>query len=88
MLQRVAELISEHETDVAWSRFNTAAELEAEIVRYLTLAETARLSESDCSELAVLFAPTGSLQEVSISSGWSEEFLLLAERVDKALDRG
>jgi len=35
--------------------------------------------------MKVLFAPTGPLQEVSISSGWGEAFLSLAERFDAAL---
>ena len=29
------------------------------------------------------FAPTGPLQEISISNGWSEMFLKLAEQYDK-----
>jgi hypothetical protein len=42
---------------------------------------------ADLSELTVLFAPTGSLQEVSMDSGWSDEFLDLARRFDTALAR-
>jgi hypothetical protein len=34
--------------------------------------------------MSVLFAPTGPIQEVSLSSGWAEEFLALAERFDAA----
>jgi len=30
-----------------------------------------------------LFAPTGPIQEVSLSSGWAQEFLDLAEQFDK-----
>lgn len=33
----------------------------------------------------VVFAPTGKLQEVSLSSGWSEEYMELASRFDDAL---
>jgi hypothetical protein len=36
--------------------------------------------------MSVLFAPTGPIQEVSISSGWAEEFLALAERFDAAAE--
>ena len=35
--------------------------------------------------LAVLFAPTGPLQELSLQSGWAEPYLRLAERFDRAL---
>jgi hypothetical protein len=35
--------------------------------------------------LDVLFLPTGPIQEVSLSSGWGDEFLQLAERYDAAV---
>jgi hypothetical protein len=35
----------------------------------------------------VLFAPTGPIQEVSISSGWADEFLALSDRFDRAEER-
>ncbi|MEZ4442294.1 MAG: hypothetical protein R3B72_24580 [Polyangiaceae bacterium] len=35
--------------------------------------------------LGVLFAPTGPMQELAISSGWGEAFLALAERYDEAM---
>ena len=35
--------------------------------------------------MEVLFAPTGPMQEVSLSSGWGQEFLALAQRFDAAL---
>jgi hypothetical protein len=36
--------------------------------------------------LEILFAPTGPIREVSVRSGWSEEFLALAARFDAAVD--
>jgi hypothetical protein len=33
-------------------------------------------------DIEILFGPTGDLQEVSLSSGWGEEFLELAARCD------
>lgn len=38
--------------------------------------------------LTVLFAPTGPIQEVSLSSGWGDEFLVLAARFDAAMNGG
>ena len=35
-----------------------------------------------------LFAPTGPIQEVSLSSGWAQEFLDLAEQFDKEYENG
>jgi hypothetical protein len=37
--------------------------------------------------LNVLFAPTGPIQEVSISSGWADEFLAIAREYDRAAAR-
>ncbi|THF82691.1 hypothetical protein [Cohnella fermenti] len=35
------------------------------------------------SELNILFAPTGSFQEISIASGWGEKFIELAALFDE-----
>jgi len=37
--------------------------------------------------MSVLFAPTGPIQEVSLSSGWGQGFLKLAEDFDAAVER-
>jgi hypothetical protein len=37
------------------------------------------------THVELLFAPTGPIQEVSLSSGWGQAFLELAERVDAAI---
>ena len=37
-------------------------------------------------ELSVLFAPTGPIQELSVSSGWGDEFLVLANEFDATLE--
>ncbi|MCA9013759.1 MAG: hypothetical protein KDA77_00380 [Planctomycetaceae bacterium] len=39
----------------------------------------------DLNELRFLFAPTGPLQETSMSNNWSDEFLLLAEQFDNII---
>jgi hypothetical protein len=36
----------------------------------------------DRSDLGLLFAPTGSIQETSLDNGWGEEFLALSEAID------
>ena len=49
------------------------------------------MSKSTTDELVevlkLLFAPTGSIQEVSISSGWGQEFLSLSARFDEVIKR-
>ncbi len=37
--------------------------------------------------LVIIFAPTGPMQEVSLSSGWGDEFIALANRFDEAMAR-
>ena len=43
--------------------------------------------ELDRSELKLLFAPTGALQETSIDNGWADEYLLLAARFDGLIEQ-
>jgi hypothetical protein len=69
--------------DYAWTRWRDgdAALVEIdEIVRRLSHDEL-----DDVVRLTVLFAPTGPIQEVSVASGWGEEFLDIAARFDSAL---
>ena len=43
------------------------------------------LDDAGRDRLQLLFAPTGALQETSLSSGWGEEFVALATRFDDAV---
>jgi hypothetical protein len=43
-----------------------------------------RAGDADTRGMTVLFLPTGPLQEVSLSSGWGDEFVALADRFDRA----
>jgi len=68
--------------DYSWSSWEddqaALAEID-EIIRGLLIGETPP------TVLNVLFAPTGPMQEVSLSSGWSNEFVALADRFDVAM---
>jgi hypothetical protein len=37
------------------------------------------------NQLALLFAPTGDVGEIASNSGWVNEYLLIAEKVDHAI---
>lgn len=39
------------------------------------------------SEINLLFLPTGSLQEISLDSGWADDFLELSENYEKSLGK-
>ncbi len=70
----------DNETDVFWSRYDSVQHLINDLDR-----EVDRLKIKDHTvlrDLEILFAPTGSLQEISISNGWSDEFLVLAQEFD------
>lgn len=38
-------------------------------------------------ESSLMFAPTGKLQELSLSNGWSDEYMTLANKLDSVLER-
>ena len=84
VLREVRSLLARPGNDFAWSSWVDADAALAEVDRLIAALEAGRLP----SRLAVsaLFAPTGPLQEVSLSSGWADEFLALAARGDAAVE--
>jgi hypothetical protein len=71
--------------DFAWSSWADAPAALAELDRRIAAVEAGELPP--LLDLAVLFAPTGPMQEVSLSSGWAHEFLAVAARFDAAAER-
>ena len=68
------------ETDIEWTQFNTAQELMAELSNSI---EKLRLGDYDTLEnVYLMFLPTGSLQELSASNNWEDEYLKLADQFD------
>jgi hypothetical protein len=80
VLREVRALLAHPENDFAWSTWENASEAVAELDAYIAWIETG-CSFSN-SSLVSLFAPTGNIQEVSLSSGWGNHFVPLAERFD------
>ena len=74
-------LLALPDNDFSWSSWHghedALAELDGAIDRVSA-------GQDPPSSLPVLFLPTGPLQEVSVSSGWGNEFLALANRFDAA----
>lgn len=82
-LRETRRLLANQTNNFRWSSWHNA---EAALTEFDALIESIdRGAPADAQELAVLFAPTGPIQEVSVSSGWGERFLELAERVDAAM---
>jgi hypothetical protein len=67
-----------------WSSWADAGAALAEVDGLIAVLEAGRLPSR--LTVSVLFAPTGPIQEVSLSSGWADEFLTLASRCDTAVE--
>jgi hypothetical protein len=82
ILQETRVVLCRPENDFVWSHWDDAAKAISDIDSHLLAIE--RDDFSRLSDLSLLFAPTGSIQEVAVSSGWGTKFLDLASRFDKA----
>ncbi len=81
VLNEAKRLVRLPGNDFSWSTWDDCDEALAELDAQI---EMVRLSDfSKRLDLRVLFAPTGPLQELSLSSGWAHEFLALGERFDR-----
>ncbi|HOX05019.1 MAG TPA: hypothetical protein PK280_01350 [Planctomycetota bacterium] len=83
VLREAQELLSLEGNCFIWSRWKEASEAVAEVQQHIS-----RLASGDYSQLCqldLLFGATGAIQEVSVSSGWGDKFVVLAERFDKEL---
>jgi hypothetical protein len=79
VIKETRKYLAREANGFSWSSWNDQQHALAEIDSIL-----ADLENGSVPDLEVLFAPTGPIQEVSVSSGWSGEFLKIAERFDEA----
>lgn len=83
VLRDTRALLARPGNNFLWSSWKDA---EAALKEVDTLIERVSTGATfDQTELSVLFAPTGPIQEVSLSSGWGDAFLKLAEQFDNAM---
>lgn len=85
VLRETRALLAIPDNCFAWSSWHSAAEALAEMDAAIALCDAG--GTPDIRRLGLLFDPTGAIQEVSISSGWAEEFLAVAERFDAVIER-
>lgn len=83
VLQEARALLSNPENNFIWSSWEDSSDAIAEVNGLLAQLETEELPSR--GSLEVLFLPTGPIQEVSLSSGWGDEFIELAGRFDAAM---
>ena len=82
VLDDVRALLALPDNDYSWSSFGDA---DAALAELDELRAGVVAGVPDVLTLRVLFAPTGPIQEVSLSSGWADQFLALAHRFDAAV---
>ena len=85
VLREARYLLALPGNDFAWSSWVDADAALTEVDGLIAALEAGRLPSR--LTVSVLFAPTGPIQEVSLSSGWADEFLALAARCDVAVER-
>ncbi len=81
-LRSARELVALPENDFSWSSWADEKAAVEELDSLLALVDSGVLP--DRHKVSVLFAPTGPIQEVSLSNGWADAFVKLAERYDRA----
>jgi hypothetical protein len=72
------------ETDIVWTRYNSIDELNTDLDKLIQGINTN--DRETYFKLEILFAPTGSFQELSITNGWGEEFIQLSKTFDEQIE--
>ena len=85
VLTRIRGLLLLPDNDFAWSSWEDAEAAVRELDGLIELLRSGQLPSR--LDMRVLFAPTGPIQEVSLSSRWGEAFLKIAEQFDRAEQR-
>jgi len=83
VLREARQLLARPENDFAWSSWDGTEDALKEIDGLIEQIERGKLPRRVL--LSVLFAPTGPIQEVSLSSGWGNEFIEVARSFDTAM---
>jgi hypothetical protein len=84
VLRNARELLARNDNNFFWSSWQDSNAAVAELDERITAIERGETPSK--LDIAVLFAPTGPMQDVSISSGWAREFLVIASRFDRVAE--
>jgi hypothetical protein len=80
LMTEALALVRREANDFSWSSWPDAAAASAELSRLS--------AEPDAALIAIVFAPTGPMQELAMSSGWAHDYVALANRIDSVLAMG
>ncbi|MBD2162370.1 hypothetical protein H6F46_16900 [Limnothrix sp. FACHB-1083] len=83
VLREVRQFLSRPDNNFDWSSWKDAPAALREIDSIVTRIESGDIPKR--SDIELLFLPTGPIQEVSVSSGWGQEFCEFASRFDTAI---
>jgi hypothetical protein len=78
VLRETKAFLALEDNDFSWSSWRDQNQAISEIDSIIRELENGLVPD-----MRVLFVPTGPIQEVSLSSGWGNEFVKLAKRFDK-----
>ena len=79
VMQQAREFLARKDNEFSSSSWEDQDHALTEIDMIIT-----QLQNGLVPDIGVLFAPTGPIQEVGLSSGWGDEFIELAEYFDQA----
>lgn len=85
VLRAARALLARPGNDFAWSSWEDAGAALLQVDSLIAAVQSGSLPPR--LDVAVLFAPTGPMHEVSLSSGWAQEFLEVAARFDAAAEQ-
>jgi len=83
IVEIIKKIIKSPETNIIRSSFDTKEEAINELDN--NIHKLMKEDFSKIEDLIILFAPTSDLQEISLSSGWGKQFLIISERFDNGI---
>ncbi|HYH81198.1 MAG TPA: hypothetical protein VEX86_15450 [Longimicrobium sp.] len=83
VLRETRAMLARPGNEFMWSSWEDADAALAEVDGLIERLEAGGLPYR--TAISILFAVTGPVQETAISSGWGDEFLVLADRCDAAV---
>jgi hypothetical protein len=83
VLHQVIEYYRLPDTDVCFSRYDSTEDAIIDMQSIVDSLENEDLSV--LSKLALLFAPTGSVQEILIDSGWGNEYIEISSHAERLI---
>ncbi|MHA2370959.1 MAG: hypothetical protein ACXADX_19260 [Candidatus Hodarchaeales archaeon] len=85
LLEEVMVILETNDSNLAWSGYDSEEEIIGELRDHIEKLEANELSM--IAEIKLLFAPTSSLQDIAIQSGWGEDFLAISSKVDGLVEK-